>query len=170
MATVLGNIGVCLGFEDGNEWTVGVVYMVVFSDKTVRYMCLRRLMLHREEYMRIDRPIMTVVLVDMSTPTEFFNDKGYVRDDLGNVSLKCKTGIMADLSYPRTLSVAKRIAEGVVVGMCVGKILTNCVPRYLVVFANNDRESYSYAELELMRMMFVIGSEIQGLRPIAVSV
>ena len=170
--TVCGieNIGVCLGFKDGFDGNVGVVYMVAFCDRTVRYMCLRSLILHREEYLRIERPLLTVMLVDTSIPTEFFHDRGYVRDDLGNVSVKCKSGVVADPSFPRTLSVAKGIAEGVVVGMCVGKILTNCVPRYLVVFANDDRGEYSFAELELMRMMFVAGSEKCGLKPIAVSI
>lgn len=166
----VGYIGVCLGFKDGFDGDVGVVYMVAFSNRTVRYMCLKRLMSHREEYLRIERPLMAVTLLDMSTPTEVFQDKGYNRDELGNISVKCKTGVTADLSFPRTLSVAKVITEGVIVGMCVGKILTNCVPRYLVVFANNERGEYSTTQLEMMRRLFVAGSKGCGLKPIAVSI
>lgn len=171
-ATVLGRgyIGVCLGFRDGLDSDVGTNYMIAYSNNTIVYMCLECLMHRRAEYLLTERPSMTVILVDRSPPKEFFRDKGYARDDLGNISVKYRTCVTPGLFFPRSLSVAKVVTEGVVVGMCVGKILTACIPQFLVVFADNERGEYSAVELELMRRLFEAGSRSLGLEPIAVSI
>ena len=44
-------------------------------------------------------PLITVMLVDMSIPTEFFHYEENARDDMGNVSVKCKSGVVADPSF-----------------------------------------------------------------------